>query len=255
MDTAWENIELFTLCFARVAAFVTLLPVIGSRTIPKQVKVGIAVLLTIFMMSIVQMPVNTRVTETLPFFLLIIKEVLVGLTLGFLTKFIFVGIQIAGEIIGVQMGFGVAKVMDPGYQSQLSLIAEFQTMIAMLIYLTISGHHFLLRGIAYSYSTIPIGTQLHTTGIAGEITNIASGMFVSAVKIGAPVIAALLLSNVALGILARTVPQMNIFIVGLPLRIGVGFIALLVTMTLFVHIFSRLWVDFEHSFFAVIKLF
>ena len=254
MEIVWKNIELFTLCFARVSAFMFLMPVMGSRTIPAQARVGISALLSIFMLSIAVSGSAPVIYDFIHYFIAVIKEIAVGLTLGFTTKFLFVGIQIAGEIIGVQMGFGVAKVVDPAYQSQLSLIAEFQTMIAMLIYLSINGHYFLLRGLELSYSVVPINMAAYHSGIVGQITNMAAGIFVSAVKIGAPLISSLLLSNAALGILARTVPQMNIFIVGLPLKIGVGFLALLVTVTLFQHIFRNLWAGFQHNFVALAHL-
>jgi len=254
MEIVWKNIELFTLCFARVSAFMFLLPIMGSKTIPVQTRVGLSALLSIFMISMVGRSASPFISDFAPFFIVVVKEIIVGLTLGFTTKFLFVGIQIAGEIIGVQMGFGVAKVVDPGYQSQLSLIAEFQTMVAMLIYLSINGHHFLIKGLELSYSVVPVNTPIQSDGISKLITSMASGIFISAVKIGAPVITALLLSNVALGILARTVPQMNIFIVGLPLKIGVGFFALLVTIMLFQHIFRNLWVGFQHDFVALVHL-
>jgi len=254
MDYILEHIEIFFLCFARISAFIVLLPVLGSKTVPSQVKVAVSLLLAVFMMPAVHGSIDAAAQGAIPFFILVAKEVLVGITLGFVTKFLFAGIQLGGEIIGVQMGFGVAKVVDPGYRSQMSIISEFQTVVATLIYLTISGHHFLLQGLSLTYSAIPVGAPLQQNSMAGQISAMASGMFISAVKIGAPVIAALLLSNVALGIVARTVPQMNIFIVGLPLKIAIGFIGLMVTATLFGHVFKYLWAAFEHHFVALIEL-
>ncbi len=256
MDGLLQNIELFSLFFGRISAFVFLLPVLGNRTVPLQVKVGLSIFLSIFLVS-----VNTGVnavlpTDLLPFILLVVKEVVVGLVLGFTTKFLFAGVQLAGETVGRQMGFGLARVMDPGFNDQTSVVSEFQIIVVFLIYLTINGHHFLLQGLMESYEKLPVAAVVISgNGLGEHMMRLASGMFLAGVKIGAPVIVALLLTNVALGLIARTVPQMNIFIVGLPLRILVGLLAMSVTISLFMNIFRHLWLNFQIDFVELIRIF
>lgn len=255
LETIWENIEIFALFFARTASFIFVLPILGNRSAPLIAKIGLAVFISIFMLSVMRGVGRSLPKQVLPFFLMVGKEVLVGLALGFVTQFLFIGVQLAGEAVGMQMGFGIVRVMDPGFQAQLSIISEFQLLVVLLIYLSIDGHHFLLNGFAQSYQIIPIAKPLAGFGIMKHVVSMAYGIFESAVKIGGPVIVALLLTNMAMGFLARTVPQMNIFIVGFPLRIGVGLLALAFTITLFLHVFRNLWSHFQRDFVAFIELF
>jgi flagellar biosynthetic protein FliR len=232
-----------------------MLPVFGNRSVPPPAKIGLGVFVSIMLFSMIQGVAGDLPDETFSFILIVAKEIVVGLSLGFLTKFVVAGIQMAGEIVGVQMGFGVARVVDPGFQSQISIVAEFQVFLMLLFYLALDGHHFLLRGLFQSYQSIPISKTLMNGNVGNHVVNIAAGMFRSAVKIGAPVIATLLLTNMALGLIARTVPQMNVFIIGLPLRLIVGFLGLILTVTLFLHIFQNIWNQFERDFIGFVRIF
>lgn len=255
MEEIWQHIGLLVVLFSRISAFLFMLPVFGNRSVPLPAKIGLSVFVSILLLSMMRGSVRELPDETISFILVIVKEVFVGITLGFTTKFLVAGVQMAGELVGIQMGFGVARVMDPGFQTQVSIIAEFQIVLMLLFYLTLNGHHFLLNGLFQSYESIPIAKSFIGGGIGRHVVDMAAGMFQAAVKIGAPVIVTLLLLNIALGIIARTVPQMNIFIVGLPLRLGVGFLALAVTVTLFLHLFRNIWSRFQQDFVAVIRLF
>jgi len=255
LEGMWKHIGLFAILLGRISAFIFMLPVMGNRSVPSPAKIGLAVFVSILMFSMVKGMEDDLPAETIPFVLVVVKEVVVGLTLGFITKLVIASVQMAGEVVGIQMGFGVARVIDPGFQSQISIVAEFQVFIVLLFYLTLDGHHFLLSGLFQSYESIPIAKSSVSGGIEDHVVNMASGMFQSAVKIGAPVIVALLLTNMALGLIARTVPQMNIFIIGLPIRLGVGFLALAITITLFMHVFRNIWSRFLSDFVAFIHLF
>ncbi len=255
METIWENIQVFAVCFARSSSFLFVLPILGNRSVPLPAKIGASFFLSIFSIVALQNTMPQIPTDIFPFTFIIINEVAIGLTLGFSAKFLFAGIQMAGELVGMQMGLAIAKIMDPGFQQQGSIVAEFQSMIAMLIYLIMDGHHFLLQGFAYSYKQLPLLSSWPVELLTRNIVHIAGTMFVFAVKIGAPIVVTLLLANIALGLLARTVPQMNIFMVGLPLRLGMGIMGLAFTITLFGHIFGRLLRQFQHDYLALLKFF
>ena len=255
MEGIWEYIGLFTIIFGRVSAFTLMLPAMGDRSVPPPAKIGLAAFVSILLFSMMKGMEWNLPKETISFILLVAKEVFIGLVLGFTTKFIIASVQMAGEVVGVQIGFGVARVVDPGFQSQISIVAEFQVFFVILLYLTLDGHHFLLKGLFQSYQGIPVAHVFLGEGMVSHVVQMASTMFRSAVKIGAPVIVALLLTNMALGIIARTVPQMNVFIIGLPLRLIVGFLALAVTMTLFLHVFRSIWTHFQRDFVGLIHLF
>ncbi len=254
MDQILEHIQFFVFCFARVASFIFILPILGNRSVPVPVKIGMSVFLSILIMPMNRSLQSDLPGELFPFMLLLTNEIAIGLTLGFSTRFIFAGIQMAGELAGMQMGLAMAKIVDPGFQSQSSIAAEFKLIIAMLIYLLMSGHHFLLQAFFYSYEQMPILSAWPVKPMVQNVIHMAGIMFESAMKISAPVVVTLLLTNVAFGLLAKTVPQMNILIVGLPLRLGMGLIGLAFTMTLFSHIFRRVFLDFENSFLEFIRI-
>ena len=255
MEKVWQNVGLFAIFFARTASFLFILPILGNRSVPVPAKIGLAAFVSIFLLSVLGGAANRLPEALLPFILVVVGEVLVGLALGFVTQFLFTGVQMAGELVGIQMGFGLARVMDPEFQTQVSIMGEFQLLVVLLIYLSIDGHHFLMEGFARSYQTIPVAGVVVGRGVVEHVVGMASGMFESAVKIGAPAIVALLLTNFTLGVLARTVPQMNVFIVGLPLKIAVGFLSLALTMTLFMHVFRNLWSHFRLDFTVFLELF
>lgn len=254
MQYIFENIELFIICFARISAFIFILPILGNRSIPVQVKIGLCAFLTIFIMPM-NKPIQSQLpAELFPFILAVMNEIAIGLTLGFATKFIFAGIQMGGELVGMQMGLAMAKIVDPGFQSQASIVAEFQLIIAMLIYLLMNGHHFLLQAFYYSYDQMPILSTWPVKPMVQNVIHMAGIVFQSAIKIAAPIVVTLLLTNIAFGLLAKTVPQMNILMVGLPLRLTMGLIGLAFTLTLFSHIFRRVFLQFQTNFIEFIHL-
>lgn len=249
----WENVSYFGLLFVRVASFIGMLPVLGNRSVPAIAKIGLAGFLALFLLAV--QPINQPVPPSLWHFgLLAVKEAVIGLGLGFLTKMLFAGIQMAGEVVGRQVGFAMARTFDPTFQTQSSVISEFYLILMMLIYLTLSGHHFLISGLAESYRFLPVSAPLSTAGIEVPVMKMAGGIFLSCIKIAAPVLVTLMLTNIALGLLARTVPQMNVFMVGLPLRLGLGVLAMIITIELFVHIFQVEWTQFERGFSSMLRL-
>jgi len=255
MVVIWENLELYAFLLARIASFIMVLPILGNKSVPPQAKIGLAALLAVFMFPLVQSQPITVPLSLVGFIVLIIKEALIGLVMGFITIFIFSAVRMAGEIVSRQMGFLMAKVFDPGFKNQVSIISEFYLIVMLVIYLLIDGHHFLLSGLVHSYKVIPVTAAIKGTGLETEVVEMAAMMFTVSIKVAAPVLVSLLLTNVALGIIARTVPQMNIFIVGMPLRIMIGFLGLGITLQLFIHIFTKEWARFQESFAAFIKLF
>jgi flagellar biosynthesis protein FliR len=255
MPFNWDLIQIFIITLARTTAFIFVLPVLGNRSVPLPAKVSLSVILAWFMLSIAA-PHNLALpTNLFSFFVLVSIEVFIGLALGFITQFIFAGVLMAGEVIGRQVGFALARVIDPGFQLQQAVLSQFYLIIMFLIYLTINGHHFLIEGLAHSYENIPAGTSLNISNPVRHIVNMGGAVFISGIKISAPVLAALLLTNVALGVLARTVPQMNIFMLGMPLKILVGILAMMMSIRLFAHVFQAEWARFQEAFTGLIYLF
>jgi len=154
------------------------------------------------------------------------KEMLVGFIIGFFFSLLFIGVQMAGNIVGYQIGLAIVNILDPEAGTEVAIIGEFWFIITALIFLAIDGHHAVISAFADSYRLVPVGV-FNFAGSAGEfLIRFSAYAFVMAIKLAAPVIITLFLTEVAVGVVARTAPQTNIFIVGLPLKIGIGFLVI-----------------------------
>ena len=208
-------------------------PILGHNSIPMTVKAGFSVLLAIILIPVVAQTPMPVVESIWLLAILAAKELLVGLIIGFLFALLFNGIRMGGGIVGFQQGLLMANVMDPEAGSQISVVAEFWIVLASLIFIAIDGHHAIISALSDSYRLIPVGT-VSFTGPAGEaIIRLSAYAFTMAVKISAPIVITLFLVSVSLGVVARTVPQMNIFIVGMPLKIGIGFLVMAMVLPIF----------------------
>lgn len=221
---------LFLLIFARVSAFFVTLPLFSYRTIPAQHRIGFALLISWAMYYTVEAPV-LAVDGT--FFLLALKEAMVGLLIGLSAFIVVSAIQIAGGFIDFQMGFAIANVIDPQTGAQSPLMGQYFYMFSLLLLLTLNGHHLLLDGIFYSYEFIPVDQVFLSFG-SGEAAQMMAktfaAVFLIAFQMSMPVVAVLFLTDVMLGVVARTVPQLNIFVVGFPLKIGIAFLVVVIVM-------------------------
>jgi flagellar biosynthesis protein FliR len=223
----WIDIDVlafqyFILVFARMASMVAFSPIIGSGSVPPQAKVGLS-----FLLSIIIFPIVARSFPPIPepiilFWVLMVREMFIGMLIGVIGSLMFAAIQLSGQIYGMQVGFGIVNVMDPMSEEQTSLLGEFTFIFAILLFLVMDGHHVFVRIIANSYTVVPMGSFSFSESLGVEVSHWLTKAFIIAFKIGAPMIFCLLLISAAMGIVARAVPQMNIFIVGLPINIFVG---------------------------------
>ncbi|MCM3178230.1 flagellar biosynthetic protein FliR [Cytobacillus horneckiae] len=229
------------LVFVRVTSFFLMMPIFSYRTIPNAAKIGIGFFLAWIMIYTIDAPV-LEIDGT--YFLLIIKEALVGIFVGFIAYLMLSAIQIAGGFIDFQMGFAIANVIDPQTGAQSPLTGQYLYMISLLFLLSVNGHHLLMDGIFYSYQFIPIDQPwipFGDEGLAEFVVKAFNSMFIIAFQMAIPVVGSLFLVDVALGIIARTVPQLNVFVVGLPVKIGVSFIVLFIVMSVLMVVVSRLF--------------
>jgi len=250
-----EEIDTFICIFLRISSMIVVMPIFGGdRTIPVIVKGGLSLLLAVVLFPSVKIHFTAQSLEFIPMIISMLSEVLIGAIIGFVARFIFAGIQFAGELIGFQMGFSIANVIDPMTSSQVSLISQFQYFIAILIFLTVNGHHVFFSAMAESFEKI-VPLQFHLSGrLIQTLCLFSRDVFVIAVKISAPVLAVLIFTNIALGIVARTVPQINIFVIGFPLQIALGFIFLGLTAPMFVHYSTILFSNLAKQIQTLIRL-
>lgn len=250
-----ELAETFILVLIRIAAMMMMVPAFGDAAVPATVKWGLTILLTFILFPIVKAGIPlTRDLGLVSLVLGIAGEMLIGIIIGFAARFVFAGIQLAGEMIGFQMGFSVASVIDPNSNDQVSIIAEFQYLLALLLFMTVNAHHLFISAIADSYQVIP-PLSVHFSGsLLQALVNLSHNLFVIAVKISAPVAAVLLFTNVAMGLVSRTVPQMNVFIVSFPLQIAAGLMFLGLSAPVFVKVTEHLFAGLSNETRMLMKL-
>lgn len=224
------KIDIFILILTRISGVIVISPVFGSRNIPMQAKIGLSATLAIIIFNVKKMPIYQFPDNLLPFILTIVNEFIIGLVIGFAAQLIFAGIQLAGEIIDMQMGFGIVNVIDPVFGTQVPLIGNFKYLVALMIYLATNSHYILINALFQSYDIIPIFGFKYHGSLTDTVLNLFIGMFVIALQICIPIVGAIFVVQVALGILARTVPQMNVFIVGMPINILIGFIIIILIL-------------------------
>jgi len=250
-----EHIEAFILVLLRVSAIIVTIPVISDTSVPVQIKASLSILISLIIFPLVlpkiPQPANYQV---LILMYRMAGEVMIGVIIGFSARFVFAGIQMAGDMIGFQMGLSIANVIDPLTSQQVSTIAELQYLMAMLVFLAVDAHHIFFSAIIQSYSVLNPLTFHFSGQLMQSIFEFSQEMFIVAVKLGAPLMAVMLFTNVGLGIIARTVPQMNIFIVGFPLQIAIGLIFLGLTAPLFVKMSQGLFAGLEVKIGSLLRL-
>jgi flagellar biosynthetic protein FliR len=234
---SYDRIEGFLFVFVRCLGFFGIGPLLADRKIPSTVK-ALAALATAFALYPAFAGRTLPVAGTLLGFALLLGREVLGLALGLAASFVFQGVRMAGTLLGIQMGFSIVNVFDPNTSSESSLVGEMQQMLAVLLFLVADGHHLLLRALAFSLERVPPGGALGPSAIAAALVPMGATIFTTTIQVGAPMLGALFLTDAALGFVARAVPQMNVFIVGIPVKIGVGLVLLVVTAPLFARLLA-----------------
>lgn len=215
----------FFLVFVRVVTILAMVPIFGADAVTPQLKVGLALILTGMIFSTIWKtvkPLDINLSLTL-FGLLVIKEVMVGLAIGYVASLLFTAVQFAGRLVDVEMGFGFVELMDPTTNQQVTVWGQLQVILFTILFLSINGHYFMLLAVDKSFEVIPLlGASIPGGKMIFHLVTITGSIFELALKFAAPVFVTLILAEVALGAVARTVPQINIFFVGMPLKIAVG---------------------------------
>ncbi len=251
-----DQFHIFLLVLLRVSALLMAAPIFGHRNMLGRAKIGLAVMVSLIVFPLVADQGIEIPQGFFPYVFMMVREVLMGLILGFAVLLLFVGIQFAGQLAGLQMGFGIVNVIDPQSTDQVSIIGQFLNILAILLVLSSNGHHIILTGMMNSFDAVPLGGAVElNAGVIHKLIALSAQVFVIAVKISAPVLLALFLVSTAMGILARTVPQMNVFIVGFPLQIGVGLIAIAISLPVFYLLLGKLIRSLERDLFALVAFF
>lgn len=225
--------------FVRTVTMIALLPVFGSQNIPLQLKAGLAFFLSIILYpAIMQHTAPVTAATTGLFVFMFIKELFVGMIIGFVASLLFSTVQFAGYLVDVLTGFSFVELIDPFSDTSVSIFGQFNVLIFTIMFFLFNGHYFLLLAIQKSFEVIPLlGVHIPAGKLTSFLINAVGNVFVLGLKFSAPIFVTLLITQVALAVVARTVPQINVFFVGIPLNIvialGVAIIALPGLATMF----------------------
>ena len=235
----YDEFEKLILVFARVGAILLFAPILGSNNIPAKLRIGFTLILSFLITPIVSPSEIPNIKGILSLAIFMLSEFTIGILIAYAVKLIFITVQIAGTVVDFQMGFGVVNVIDPQTESQVSITAQYMNVLAILFFLVLDGHHIIIQAIVESFKMIN-PHRFNFSGLTMQyLLNLFSGAFITAVKFAAPMVATLFFISVALGLIARTVPQMNVFIVGFPLQIGMGLLVLWFSLSFFAMLFKK----------------
>ena len=244
----WDTWQSFLLCFIRVIALIGSMPVFSGSQSPVKVRAGLAFMLAVLIFPVVKSYVPQSSMEPVGLMLLMAQETLFGVILGFIARLILISVQFGGTVIGYQMGFAQANILDPQSQQQVPLLGQFLNVVAVLVFLAVNGHHVFLRALVRSYDVLPPGGLDFSGQTIPYVMELTGDMFVLGLKLVAPIMVVLMLSMFALGIMSRLMPQLNVLMLSFPLKIGLGVFLLGVGMNVIVAILGQEFHDLTHRF-------
>jgi flagellar biosynthesis protein FliR len=215
--------------FIRVLALFSAMPVLGQRSVPVRVRVGLAFLIVVAAQA--SLPPMPQVALDSPLaFMLIVQNVLIGLTLGFAVRAVFAAVEFAGELIGLQMGLNYAGFFDPASGGQGTATARFFSTVVALLFIVINGHLLVIAAVVQSFHAFPVAPEPFAFLRALQPQTWGTEVFALGLWIALPLMAMILFVNLVLGIISRVAPQMNVFAIGFPVTLGVGLIGMLLTL-------------------------
>jgi len=256
MENLTYYLNLFPLYLAillRTSGVMISAPVLNSRNIPVYLKACLSILLSILILFMVSDSFAVPEID-IKFIILLISEFLIGVVIGYSAQLLFAAIQLAGQSIDMQMGFGMVNVMDPQSGMQVPLVGTFKHLLAILVFLMIDGHHWLIEALFSSYKMAPINGLAINGSLISLLINLTANMFLIALKLASPLVGALFITDIIMGIIARAVPQMNVFLVGMPAKILSGFLLILMVIPLYVYLLTALFERCLRDMMQIIKV-
>ncbi len=221
--TLITDFRAFILIAFRIGGLVLVAPFFNSTTTPDKVKVGLVCALAIVLLPTVDHSTLVIPDNMVGYFAAVVAETAVGAIIGLVAAIIFAGIQLGGYIAAQQIGLAIANVYDPTQNAETSVIDQLFYFFGVIVFVLLKGHYVLLRALSSSFNVVPLAAFSPGHAVASQVgVDAMSDMFISAVKIAAPAVIALMMATMVMAIIARTVPEMNIFNIGFAMRLGVG---------------------------------
>lgn len=233
LSDPYAYLDAFLLMLVRTLAMMSIMPFFSNNNIPTMTKLAFSFFLTTLLMSVVPLDVAVSSEYPVDFAIVLFKEFITGWLIGFSAYVAFAILTLAGQFIDYQIGFSMVNVFDPLSQTQLTITGNFYYFLFLMIFLMTRSYYFVLKGLKVSFQIIPLGQMTTSTFLYDSLLDFFNEYFLLALRISAPIFFVMLITNVVLGILARTVPQLNMFVIGFPIKILLGLFVLYLTMYLF----------------------
>ena len=222
-DILQNHIAAFILVLVRTTGIFLISPFFGSLNVPMMFRAVTALSFTFVLFPLVSNSDLIGLPSTaVMYFAMILEELFIGWLIGFVAFVAFTAVNLAGKVMDMQVGFAIVNVMDPTSGQQIPLIGSFLYNLGIMLFLITNGHHMIIAALAESFRVIPLLGMQWSETFVNLIVDVTAAVFTTGMKIAMPVTFAILMTNVGLGILARTMPQMNIFVVGIPMHIIIG---------------------------------
>jgi flagellar biosynthesis protein FliR len=225
MTISVPQAQLFFLAFTRIMAIIIHVPVLGGQTIPAQVRIGLGMVLALVLIPWQPLPADAETVGFLAYGIAIGKEILIGTLIGFAADLAFGVIQVAGSAMGLGSGFESSRIFNPALGEGGSAFDQIFVMTATMIFLMIDGHHLVLIAIQKTFDVLPLNSPLPFNGLESVLVT-TSTFIVAGIQLALPVMTALLLADLTLGLLARVAPQVQVYFLGLPVKVAVSLLAL-----------------------------
>jgi len=230
--------QLFFLALTRVLAILVQVPVFGSEVIPSQIKLGLGVVLAMIVLPWNPLPASVEAIPWILYATLILRELVIGLLAGFAAALTFGAFQITGKLIDMSSGFGAGQVFNPAMSEAGGTLDQFFILVVMLYFMLTNGHHGFLQGLQATFILLPLNQPLPEINPEALLT-LSSGLITAGVQMSLPVVGALFLTDLTLGLLAKVAPQINVFFLGLPIKVWVGIFALSLLFSFFIPSLDR----------------
>ncbi|MEZ5359880.1 MAG: flagellar biosynthetic protein FliR [Candidatus Zixiibacteriota bacterium] len=255
IDFGTTQIQMFILLMMRIGGIMVSAPIFSHKSIPRRFAISMSMGMALVLLPMMSATALPQATGIIDLVILCLKEILVGLFIGFVFNIIFIGARLAGSIVGYQIGFSMVNVVDPNSTAPVSILGELWFLLGTLIFLFLNGHHMIIGGLVDSFRLIPLGIASPSGDLVEWIIKYSSFAFVLAIKFAAPVMITIFLLEIAMGVLARTMPQMNIFIVGFPLKIFTGLLIIAISLPAFSIILNKVNAGLDNELAHLMQLY
>ena len=245
----------FLLVFVRISSFMVTVPVFSGRQIPNRYKIGFSVVLSVLCVGVINEPIQSFPLGKMV--LLILKEFMVGIVLGLVANILFYAVQLAGALLDLLIGFSMASLFDPTFGTNSQITGRFKNILAILVLLATNGHHLLIQGILASFDWITLQSSVPAWmdgRLSTFLMDCVQQMFMIGFMMAAPLIGTLFIVDVALGIIARTVPQMNVFAIFPPVKILIHFMMYIFILPGFFYLLKVLFETMFGSMQSILKI-